>query len=85
MASPSRIDDSSVERDRHNLPRDELARSLQRLLRGQFTTSAARDFHADDGHERDVVLANDLRQLLRIVHGVKLGASDFIPSDQGFL
>ena len=73
---PSRIDDMPVERDCDDLPRDELAACLKRLLRGQFKTSAARNLHADDGHGLDVVLADDFRQLLRVVHGVKLGASD---------
>ena len=49
---------------------------LKSLLRGQFKTSATRNLHADDGHGLDVVLADDLRQLLRVVHGIELGASD---------
>ena len=43
MAFPLRIDYPPVERDCDDLPRDELAACLQRLLRGQFKTSAARD------------------------------------------
>ena len=72
----SRIDYSSVEREGDDLPRYELAGFLQRLLRGHFESAAAGDLHADDGHGFDVVLADDFRQFLRIVHGVKLGASD---------
>ena len=52
----------TVERDCHNLPRNEFATYLRRLLRGQSKASAARNLHADDGHGLDVVLADDLRR-----------------------
>ena len=76
MASPSRIDYLPVEREGDNLPGDEFAGSLQRFFRSHFESAAARDLHAHDGDGLDVVLAQDLRQLLRVVHGVKLGASE---------
>ena len=72
----SRIDYLPVERESDDLPGDELAGFLQRLLRGHLKPAAARNLHAHDGDGLDVVLAQDLRQLLRVVHGVKLGASD---------
>jgi len=76
MVSSSRIDYLPVEREGDNLPGDELAGSLQRLLRGHLKPAAAWNLHAHDGDGLDVVLAQYLRQLLRVVHGVKLGASD---------
>ena len=68
MTPSSRIDYPSIERDCHDLPRDELAARLQRLLLGPFKTAAARNLHADDGHGLDVVLADDLSLLLIGVH-----------------
>ena len=62
------IQNPSVERECHDLPRNELAGFLQRLLRGHFEPTAARDLHAHDGDGLDVVLAQDLRRLLRVVH-----------------
>ena len=76
MVSSSRINYPPVERESDNLPGDELAGFLQSLLRGHLKTAAARDLHAHDGDGIDVVLAQDLRQFLRVVHGVKLGAAD---------
>ena len=58
------LHDPPVERDCHDLPRDELTACLQRLLRGQFKAAAARNLHADDGNGLDVVLADDLSRLL---------------------
>ena len=41
-----------------------------------FKTAAAGNFHAHDGKAFDGVLAQDLGQLLRVVHGVQLGTTD---------
>ena len=76
MIPPSRIDYPPVERECDDLPGDELAGFLQRLLRGHLKPAAARDLHAHDCDGLDVVLAQYLRQLLRVVNGIELGASD---------
>ena len=55
----SRIDHLPVEREGDDLPVNELAGFLQRLLRGHFESAAARNLHAHDGDGLDVVLADD--------------------------
>ena len=72
----SRIDYPPVERECDDLTGDELAACLQCLLRGHLKPAAARDLHAHDGDGLDVVLAQDLRQLLRVVNGIELRAAD---------
>lgn len=41
-----------------------------------FKAAAAGHFHAHDGKALDGVLAQDLGQLLRVIHGVQLGTTD---------
>ena len=70
----SRIDYLPVERECDDLPGDELAGSLQRFFRSHFESAAAWNLHAHDGDGLDVVLAQDFRELLRVVNGIELGA-----------
>ena len=70
------FEDLAVKRNRDDLPGDELAAFLQRFLRRKFESATAGDFHADDGHGPDVVRADDLPELFRIVDLIELRASD---------
>ena len=45
-------------------------------FRCSLQASAARNLHADDGYAFDIVVANDSRQLLTVVHRVQFGAAD---------
>ena len=53
------IQNPSVERECDDLPGDELAAHLQRLLCGHFESTAAWHLHAHDCDGLDVVLADD--------------------------
>ena len=66
----------TFKREGDDLPGDELAGSLQRFFRSHFESAAAWNLHAHDGDGLDVVLAQDFRQLLRVVHGIELRTAD---------
>ena len=70
------IQNISIPAQCHHLPGDELATLPQSRLRRPLDAAAAGDVHPDNGQFPDVVAAKDLRQLLRIVSLVQLGAAD---------
>ena len=70
------IQDAAVERERDNLPRDELPRRTQGFDGHALQTAAAWDLHARDGDAFDVVVRNDLGQFLGIIDAVKLRAAN---------
>ena len=41
-----------------------------------FDSATAGNFHADNGHTFDLVVFNNFRQFLRVVHGVQLRTAD---------
>ena len=41
-----------------------------------FDSATAGNFHADNGHTFDIVVFNNFRQFLRVVHGVQLRTAD---------
>ena len=71
----SSVQDSSVGGDGHHLPRNKFSALLQCCLCGVFQPAAAGDLHPHDGHALDVVAADDLRQLLGVIHAVQLRAA----------
>ena len=70
------IQNGSVTGDRHDLPGEQLAAGLDRLLRRVLQAAAAGHLHPQDGHALDVVVANDRRQLFAVVDGVQLRSAD---------
>ena len=54
------VEDPTVDGDRDDLPRNELAALLQGRFGGVFQSAAAGDLHAHDGHALDIVMADDL-------------------------
>ena len=70
------VEDTAIHREGDDIPGDELAAVLEGSDGGVFETSAARHLHPQDGNALDVVIADDLGQLLAVVHGIQLGAAD---------
>ena len=70
------VQDSSINRNRRHLPRNEFSACLQGFFHGVLDTAAARNLHADNGHAFDVVAADDFGQLFGVVDAVKLWTSD---------
>ena len=68
------LQDPPVGGDGHHLPRNKFSALLQCCLCGVFQPAAAGDLHPHDGHALDVVAADDLRQLLGVIHAVQLRA-----------
>ena len=62
----------AVHRDGVHLPRDEFSALPERRFCRVLQSPAAGHLHADDGDALDIVLPDDLRQLLGIVHAVQL-------------
>ena len=69
------VQDSSINRNRCHLPRNEFSTCLQGIFYGVLDTAAARNLHADNGHALDVVAADDFGQLFGVVDAVKLWTS----------
>ena len=67
---------SAIQRDGNDLPRNKLPTLPQCGFRRIFQPAAAGDFHAHDGHALNVVIADDLGELLGIVHTIQLGAAN---------
>ena len=70
------VEDTAIHREGDDIPGDELTAVLEGSDGGVFETSAARHLHPQDGNALDVVIADDLGQLLAVVHGIQLGAAD---------
>lgn len=70
------VEDAAIHREGDDIPGDELAAVLEGSDGGVFKTSAARHLHPQDSNAPDVVIADDLRQLLAVVHSIQLGAAD---------
>ena len=70
------VQDSSINRNRRHLPRNEFSACLQGFFHGVLDTAAARNLHADNGHAFDVVATDDFGQLFGVVDAVKLWTSD---------
>ena len=70
------VQDSSINRNRCHLPRNEFSTCLQGIFHGVLDTAAARNLHADNGHALDVVVSDDFGQLFGVVDAVKLWTSD---------
>ncbi len=70
------LQDPSIGPDRVDLPRNELPARHQGVLHSRLDPAAARDLHADNGHALDLVVADDLGELLGVVHGIQLRTSD---------
>lgn len=66
----------SVGRNGNNLPWNKLSAVSQRAPRRVLKTSAAGDFHTDDGHAFYVVAAYYVRKLPGIINGIELRAAD---------
>ena len=70
------IQELSVNRDGHNLPRNEFSTVLERTNGSVLQSAAARNLHADDGHTLDLVALNNLGKLFAVIHIVQLRAAD---------
>ena len=72
----SAIKDLAVDRDRDNLPRQELPARAQRLPHRMLESAAARHLHAHDGDALNVIAPDNLRELVGVIHRVELRAAD---------
>ena len=72
----SAVEDLPVDRDRNDLPWQELSARAQRLPRRVLEPAAARHLHAHDGHALNVVAPDDLRELVGVIHRIELRAAD---------
>ena len=66
---------ASIRPHGHNLPRNEFPAGLEGAFRGIFNTTAAWNFHADNGDIPDIIETDDFRQLFRVIHHIQLRAS----------
>ena len=70
------VQDSSINRNRRHLPRNEFSTVLERTNGSVLQSAAARNLHADNGHAFDIVVTDDFGQLFGVVDAVKLWTSD---------
>ena len=72
----SLVNDTSVRGDCNDLPGNEFAAYLKRVFGRSLESPAAGHLHSHDGNALDIVVADNCRQLLGVVHSVQLWASD---------
>ena len=62
------IQNLSINRDRHNLPRNEFTAVLERGHGCMLQSAAARNLHADNGHALDIIVLDNFGKLFAVVH-----------------
>ena len=66
----------SITADGNNLPGNEFAACLERVLSCPLQSSAAGHFHPHDRYALDLVVTDDRSQFLCVIHSIQFGAAD---------